>query len=70
MLHSKCSEAHIYISYSPAASNPDMADLLPHMRGQGVMDLEFESDGKLKVIIWVWYRMEVHVALTQPPSPH
>lgn len=30
-----------------AASNPDLADMLPHMRGQGVIDLEFESDGEL-----------------------
>ena len=28
-------------------NNPDMSDILPHMRGQGVMDLEFEGDGKL-----------------------
>ena len=29
-----------------AASNPDVADMLPHLRGQGVMDLEYESDGR------------------------
>ena len=32
-------------SLTAAASNPEMVDMLPHMRGQGVMDLEFESDG-------------------------
>ena len=29
-----------------AASNPDVADMLPHLRGQGIMDLEYESDGE------------------------
>lgn len=28
-------------------TNPDMADLLPHLRGHGVMDLEFEGDEKI-----------------------
>ena len=28
-----------------AAINPEMVDMLPHVRGQGVMDLEFERDG-------------------------
>ena len=32
-------------SLTAAASNPEMVDMLPHVRGQGVMDLEFESDG-------------------------
>ena len=28
------------------AGNPDLVDMLPHMRGQGVLDLEYESDGE------------------------
>ena len=31
-------------SLTAAAINPEMVDMLPHVRGQGVMDLEFESD--------------------------
>ena len=27
------------------ASKPEHVDMLPHIRGQGIMDLEFESDG-------------------------
>ena len=27
-----------------AASNPELLDMLPHVRGQGVLDLEYESD--------------------------
>ncbi len=32
---------HMYI----VAGNPDLADMLPHLRGQGVLDLEYEADG-------------------------
>ena len=32
-------------SLTAAASNPEMVNMLLHVRGQGVMDLEFESDG-------------------------
>ena len=28
--------------------NPDMCDMLPHLRGQGIMDLEFEGDGEFR----------------------
>ena len=27
------------------ASKPEHVDMLPHIRRQGIMDLEFESDG-------------------------
>lgn len=32
--------------FPTVGTDPDMADMLPHMRGQGVMDLEFEGDGE------------------------
>ena len=32
-------------SLPTVAGNPDLADMLPHLRGQGVLDLEYESDG-------------------------
>ena len=38
-------------SLTAAASNPEMVDMLPHVRGQGVMDLEFESDGGCAVLV-------------------
>ena len=38
-------------SLTVAASNPEMVDMLPHVRGQGVMDLEFESDGGCAVLV-------------------
>ena len=38
-------------SLTAAASNPEMVDMLPHVRGQGVMDLEFESDGGCAVFV-------------------
>ena len=41
-------------SLSAAATNPEMADMLPHMRRQGVMDLEFESDGKSNIGCYFW----------------
>ena len=34
-----------FSSQIKAATNPEMADLVPHKRGQGMLDLEFESDG-------------------------
>lgn len=30
------------------ASKPENAAMLPHIRGKGMMDLEYENDGKLK----------------------
>ena len=29
-----------------AASNQEVADMLPHLRGQGTLDLEYEADGE------------------------
>ena len=38
-------------SLTAAASNPDMVDMLPRVRGQGVMDLEFERDGGCRTLV-------------------
>ena len=42
-----------WLSICPAASNPEVATLLPHMRGRGVVDLDYESDGKVVCTILV-----------------
>ena len=41
------SKVHIYFV---VGNNPDMSDMLPHLRGQGIMDLEFEGDGEVYAI--------------------
>ena len=43
---SAASNHYVHLPVCPAANNPEMVGLIPHMRGQGVMDLEFESDGE------------------------
>jgi len=38
-----------YYVYLTVAGNPDFADMLPHIRGQGMLDLEYEADGNHKL---------------------
>ena len=47
LLLEQCAPASTFIkalSYAPGSSNTDV--MLPHTRGQGFMDLEYESDGE------------------------
>ena len=45
-----------------AAINPEMVDMLPYVRGQGVMDLEFERDGGCGTLVCLF------PFLTTPPA--
>lgn len=50
------------------AGNPDLADMLPHIRGNGVLDLEYESDGEHTPL----HHTHPHYTLITPhtPTPH
>ena len=37
----------MYMCVYIAAGSAEFGDLLPHIKGQGAIDLEYESDGEL-----------------------
>ena len=39
----------LFIFYATEASKPESLELLPHVRGQGIMDLEYENEGMFRL---------------------